>query len=52
MTDGLTTPELTPNAGAPTAPTQAVVPEPIEYDTPIIDDGLPFTPEIVGGNAS
>ena len=50
MTTGLTTPELTPNAGVPTAPTQAVLPEPIEYDTPIIDDGLPFTPEVIGGN--
>jgi len=52
MTENLTTPELTPSAGEPTAPT---APEPFvstEWNTPIVDDGLPFTPEVFGGNAS
>jgi len=49
MTEGLTTPELTPNAGEPTAPTElvldpAVFAEPIESEVPIVDNGLPFTP--------
>jgi hypothetical protein len=52
MTENLTTPELTPNAGEPTTPTIPKVSEPTEWDTPIVDDGLPFTPEVFGGNAS
>lgn len=47
MTDGLTTPELTPNAGEPTAPTEAAPVEMIETNIPIIDDGLPFTPVVI-----
>ena len=54
MTDGLTTPELTPNTSTPTEPTipdlgESVV---IEQDIPIVDDGLPFIPVVVDNNAS
>jgi hypothetical protein len=52
MTENLTTPELTPNAEELTAPTVLKIIEPSEYNTPIVDDGLPFTPEVFGGNAS
>ena len=49
MTNGLITPELTPNAGEPTAPTEFVADpstfvDPIESEVSIVDDGLPFTP--------
>jgi len=49
MTDGLITPELTPNAGEPSTPTVATPFEYVDVETPIIDDGLPFTPFVIGG---
>lgn len=45
----LITPEQVPNAGAPTTPSEPFEPVVIETEAPVVDDGLPFTPEVFGG---